>query len=145
MNKTKGTSMNALRSPYPYFGGKSRVAPEVWSRFGDVANYVEPFFGSGAVLLGAPWPSSRSETVNDLDAMISNFWRAVKADPDAVADYADWPVLENDLHARHAWLVSRKGSLQSRLEGDPDYYDAKIAGWWVWGMACWIGSGFCGG
>ena len=35
--------------------------------------------------------------------------------------------------------------LQARLEGDPKYFDAKIAGWWVWGMACWIGGGFCSG
>ena len=38
----------ALRAPFPWFGGKRRVAPEVWERFGDVPNYVEPFFGSGA-------------------------------------------------------------------------------------------------
>ena len=41
-----------LKAPFPWFGGKSRVADIVWDRFGDVANYVEPFFGSGAVLLG---------------------------------------------------------------------------------------------
>lgn len=74
-----------------------------------------------------------------------NFWRATQSDPDAVAHYADWPVNENDLHARHAWLVGRRDSLQSRLEGDPDYYDSKIAGWWCWGMCCWIGGGFCSG
>jgi len=22
-----------------------------------------------------------------------------------------------------------------------DYFDTKIAGWWYWGMACWIGAG----
>jgi hypothetical protein len=43
------------------------------------------------------------------------------------------------------WLVGRKESLASRLEADPDYYDAKIAGWWLWGINCWIGSGFCAG
>ena len=85
------------------------------------------------------------ETVNDLDGFISNFWRALQADPDTVAVYADWPVNENDLHARHAWLVGQKDSMQARLEGDPDWYDAKVAGWWVWGMACWIGRGFCAG
>ncbi len=37
-----------LKAPFPWFGGKSRVAPDVWARFGDVANYVEPFFGGGA-------------------------------------------------------------------------------------------------
>ena len=43
-----------IDSPFPYFAGKSRVAAEVWARFGAVDNYVEPFFGSGAVLLARP-------------------------------------------------------------------------------------------
>ena len=133
-----------LKSPFPYWGGKRKVAAEIWKRFGVVDNYVEPFFGSGAVLLGCPHPA-HTETVNDADGLLSNFWRALRDDPAAVASFADWPVNENDLHARHAWLVGQKDSLQARLEGDPEFYDAKIAGWWVWGMACWIGSGFCSG
>ena len=40
-----------LKAPFPYFGGKSTIAHLVWERFGRVNNYVEPFFGSGAVLL----------------------------------------------------------------------------------------------
>ncbi len=134
-----------LKAPFPWFGGKSRAAPLVWERFGEVRNYVEPFAGSLAVLLGRPTPFAGTETVNDLDGYISNFWRAIKADPAAVARHADWPVNENDLHARHSWLVGRKEALQARLEGDPDYHDATIAGWWAWGIACWIGSGFCSG
>lgn len=137
-----------LKAPYPYFGGKSAVASEIWKRLGDVPNYVEPFFGSGAVLLARPeehLQRNRIETVNDKDGMISNFWRAVRYDGRAVAGYADWPVNENDLHARHVWLVGQKDSLTTRLEGDPDFYDAKCAGWWVWGMSCWLGSGFCSG
>jgi len=133
-----------LQAPFPYFGGKRKVAAQIWERFGVVDNYVEPFFGSGAVLLARPEPFS-TETVNDAAGLLSNFWRALAADPDTVARYADWPVNENDLHARHAWLVGQKDSLQARLEGDPDYFDTKIAGWWVWGTACWIGSGFCSG
>lgn len=136
--------MKKLKAPFPYFGGKSRVAAEVWRRFGDVKNYVEPFCGSCAVLLQRP-TEPRVETVNDTDGMISNFWRALKYAPDDVVEHADWPALENDLHARHAWLIGQKDSLQSRLEGDPDYYDAKIAGWWCWGISCWIGTGFCEG
>ena len=135
-----------LNAPFPYYGGKSSIASEVWARFGDVANLVEPFCGSAAVLLARPGNhTGHIETVNDADGMISNFWRAVSAAPDEVAYHADWPVNENDLHARHAWLVRQKDSLQAKLEGDPDYYDAKIAGWWCWGMCCWIGSGFCSG
>jgi site-specific DNA-adenine methylase len=138
-------SRKPLGAPFPYFGGKSRIAGEVWRRFGNVSNYVEPFFGSGAVLLGRPQPFDGVETVNDIDGMIVNFWRAVQGDPEKVAHFADWPVFENDLHARHAWLVERKESLQERLEGDPGFYNAKIAGWWCWGLCCWIGGGFCSG
>jgi hypothetical protein len=134
-----------FKAPFPWFGGKSRIARMAWKHFGEVKGYIEPFFGSGAVMLNRPQPFDGVETVNDLDGFVSNFWRAVKADPDKVAEYADWPVIENDLHARHSWLVGRKDSLQARLEGDPDYFDAKIAGWWAWGMACWIGGGFCKG
>lgn len=133
--------MLPLKAPFPYYGGKSIIAAEVWRRLGDVPNYVEPFFGSGAVLLARPH-EPQLETANDYDGMVSNFWRALQADPDAVAHYADWPVNENDLTARHIWLVNRKESMQQRLEGDPAWYDVQAAGWWVWGISCWIGSGW---
>jgi len=136
--------MSDCKPPFPWFGGKSRVAHIVWQAFGNVPNYIEPFFGSGAVLFARPH-APKIETVNDYDGFVANFWRAVQAAPDAVAHYADWPVNENDLHARHAWLVEQRDGLQARLEGDPDYYDAKIAGWWVWGVSCWIGRRFCSG
>jgi len=132
------------QAPFPWFGGKSRVADLVWQRVGNVPNYVEPFFGSGAVLLARPHPPG-TETINDKDGYVANFWRAVKHDPEAVAEWADNPVSENDLHARHAWLLQYKDGLVSRLEGDPDWHDPKIAGWWCWGICCWIGSGFCSG
>ena len=134
-----------LKAPFPWFGGKSQVAHLVWSRFGRVQNFIEPFFGSGAVLLGRPLPFVGSETVNDKDGFICNFYRALAAAPDSVAKYADGSVNENDQHARHVWLVKQRETLTAQLEGDPDYYDVKIAGWWVWGISCWIGSGWCSG
>lgn len=131
-----------LKAPFPWFGGKSRVAHLVWERFGEVRNYVEPFFGSGAVLLARPHAPG-IETISDQDAFLSNFWRAVAADPDQVAHFADWPVSEADLHARHRWLVETAAERVERLKTDPDYFDAKVAGWWVWGQCLWIGSGWC--
>jgi len=130
-----------MKSPFPWFGGKSRIAPLVWERFGDVPNYVEPFFGSGAVLLNRPTDPG-IETVNDLDCMVANFWRALQHDPAGVADAADWPVNEADQHARHLWLVSQK-EFREKMKVEPDFYDAKIAGWWVWGQCIWIGAGWC--
>jgi hypothetical protein len=137
--------METVRAPFPWFGGKSRAAHLIWPRFGsDVKNYVEPFFGSGAVLLNRPGGPGHTETVNDLDCFVSNFWRALAADPDAVAHYADWPINEADLHARHQWLVDQ-AEFRERMKTDPEFYDPKIAGWWVWGLCAWIGSGWCSG
>jgi hypothetical protein len=131
-----------LRAPFPWFGGKSRAAHLIWPRFGDVPNYVEPFAGSLAVLLARPH-EPRVETVNDKDAYLCNFWRAVQSDPDQVAHYADWPVSEADLHARHRWLVTTARKRMRKVLANPEHYDAKIAGWWVYGLCLWIGSGWC--
>jgi len=128
-----------LRAPFPWFGGKSRVAPEVWQRFGDVRNYVEPFFGSGAMLLQRPLPFSGVETVNDKDGFLSNFWRALQADPDAVAKHADKMVNEIDLAAWRDWLYSDM-SFQDRMWRDPKFYDVEKAGVWVWGVCSTIGN-----
>lgn len=132
--------------PYPWFGGKSAVADLVWDRFGDPLNYVEPFFGGGAIWRlrpHYPWTDDvcRRETINDYDGHVANFWRAVQADPEKVAEHADWPVNEIDLHARGDWLYCRPESkaFVEQMRADPDYYCPKIAGWWVWFVANWIG------
>jgi len=132
-----------LKAPFPWFGGKSRVADLVWDRFGNVPNYVEPFFGSGAVLLARPH-EPKTETVNDKDCFVANFWRALQHDPDRVAFYADQPVNEADQHARHLWLINQH-EWAERMKTDPEYFNAQIAGWWVWGQCIWIGSGWCAG
>lgn len=138
-----------LKAPFPYPGGKSKVADLVWSRLGDVDNYVEPFAGSLATLLRRPAEhfarGYRVETVNDLNHYLVNFWRAVKYAPAEVAEWADWPVTEADLHARHKWLVRSREAAKWRanMAVDPECFDAKIAGWWVWGICCWIGGGWC--
>jgi hypothetical protein len=135
-----------MKAPFPYFGGKSTVAAEVWRRLGDVDNYIEPFFGSGAVLLQRPH-EARIETVNDLDANIANFWRTVQAEPDRLADLMNWPVNETDQEARHKWLVRQpqKSEFAAAMKNDPHLYDVQRAAWWCWGLCAWIGTGWCGG
>lgn len=138
-----------LKAPFPYFGGKSKVADLVWSRLGNVENFIEPFMGSAAVLLRRPADHFRGryrvETANDANGFLTNFWRAVAADPEQVARWADSPVCEHDLHARHRWLMRSQKAADWRrwMAEDPEHYDAKVAGWWVWGACCWIGSGWC--
>lgn len=133
---------NALNAPFPYFGGKSRAASQVWEALGEVKNYVEPFCGSAAMLLGAP-DGRRVETINDADGFVANFWRSISKDPEAVAHYCDWPVNESDLVARHLWLIAQ--DFKSKLDADSEWCDPKIAGWWCWGACNWIGSGWCSG
>lgn len=136
----------AIKAPFPAFGGKARVADLVVGRLdGDAParNWVEPFAFTAAVTLRRP--RGTIETINDRNAFVSNFWRAVQADPKAVARFADWPVHECDLHARHRWLVAsdQAHAMLARVREDPEFFDPKIAGWWCWGACCWIGSGWC--
>lgn len=131
------------KPPFPWFGGKSHVANLVWERFGDVNNFVEPFFGSGAVMFLRPH-EPKIETINDKDCFVANFFRSIKKNPDAVAEFADNPVNEADLLARHKWLIEQgQGCFTENMRTDPEYFDPKIAGWWVWGICCWIGDGWC--
>lgn len=131
-----------LLAPFPYFGGKRTIAANVWARFGSPTQYVEPFCGSAAVLLAAPKPASL-EVICDASGLIANFWRAVKHQPAAVAEWADYPVSHIDLGARHVWLVAQIERIAAFLQ-DPDWPgDPKAAGWWLWGQCCWIGGGWC--
>lgn len=124
-----------------WFGGKSRAAGLIWSRLGNVEHYIEPFGGSLAVLLARPI-IGKMETVNDLDCLLVNFWRAMQREPAEVARHADCPVTEADLHARHLWLVNNGRALVEQCMHDPCFYDARTAGWWLWGICAWIGGYF---
>jgi DNA adenine methylase len=135
-----------IKSPFIYFGGKSNATGLIWSRFGtDCGNYIEPFFGSGAVLINRPMEYKGWMTANDLNGNLANFWRAIKKQPEQVAKFACNPVNEIDLCARHLWLVTQSEELSLRMMADPDFCDPKAAGWWCWGINCWIGSGWCDG
>lgn len=134
--------MKTLVAPFPYFGGKRSVVSDVWKRLGAPKQYIEPFCGSAALLLGAPRPA-QLEIVCDASGFIANFWRAVKHQPSNVAQWADYPISHIDLGARHIWLMAHRSAIGDGLQ-EPDWPgDAKAAGWWLWGQCCWIGSGWC--
>lgn len=129
-----------LKSPYSYFGSKRMVADIIWAGLGKVNNYIEPFCGSLSVLLANPSPA-KMETINDIDGMITNFWRAISNNPEEVAKHADYPINQIDLHARHKWLVKvNTKEFTDKLENDPDFFDVKIAGYWIWGICASIGN-----
>lgn len=130
---------NKLQAPFPYFGGKSRIAEDVWLRLGsDINNYIEPFCGSMAMLLHNEVPT-KYETVNDVDGLLTNFWRAIKFAPQEVADLASVPPSELDMTARHNWVYHRKDKI-IELQKDPSYYDIEAAAYWVYVRSTMIGS-----
>lgn len=135
-----------MKAPFVWFGGKSKAASLIWSRLGsDCGNYVEPFFGSGAVWHNRPAAFKGWSVVNDLDGNLANVWRAMQSNPDAVAEAACWPVNEADKIARELWLVRNLPRLTPRLMADPEYSEPRTAGWWIWGVCLHIGGGYCSG
>lgn len=88
----------APRPPFPYYGGKIRLAGWITDLLPAHHTYVEPFAGSAAVLW-AKRPSS-VEVLNDIDQNVTTFFRtlrdretdltrALRLTPYARAEYAD--------------------------------------------------------
>lgn len=133
---------DALKAPFVYFGGKSRIADVVWSALGDVRHYVEPFFGSGAVLLSRQGydPLRHVETINDADGFVANAWRSIKFSPEAVHRWSDWPVNHADKMARVRLLQRRRHDLLARLVENDEYHDPQLGGVWIWCQSVGIGK-----
>lgn len=72
-----------MRAAVRYPGSKWSLAQWIISRFPPHHSYLEPFFGSGAVLFNKP--RSRIETVNDLDGDVANLFEWIKNDPEKLA------------------------------------------------------------
>lgn len=134
--------MTDLKAPFPWFGSKNEIMPLVWNYIGDPMNLVDPFCGSGSTIWTRPqWQQHkkrftgkpyRTETINDADAYLTNFFRATKIDPLKVAEYADEPVDEAQLHANHAWLVGyvpQPDTIPLQYLGDPSHEEAYRSGW----------------
>ena len=132
-----------MKAPFPYFGGKSTVASVVWNALGQPVHYMEPFFGSGAVLLARPNydNTKHTETICDKDGFVANVWRSIQFSPDETAKWCDWPVNHADLIARRSELIRNEDRLLDNLTKTPTWHDPVMAGYWIWAASCWIGAG----
>jgi DNA adenine methylase len=67
--------------PLIWFGGKSALAKQIVAAMPPHVHYVEPFFGSGAVLFAKPESliEGHSELINDLNGELMNFWRVLQS------------------------------------------------------------------
>ena len=71
--------MNVLKYP----GSKWNIAGQLVSMIPPHHSYVEPYFGSGAMLFNKP--VSDIETVNDLDSDVTNLFRCIQQDSERLA------------------------------------------------------------
>ena len=138
-------SDSSIKCPFPWFGGKSQAAPLIWTLLGDVDHFVDPFCGSMSVLLNRPHPCNRpyfSETVNDADCLLENFWRSVQWHPEATAAAASWPVSECSKQARGIALLRWRDEqpIADLMAGSPEWCDPVMAGWWAYVVCCTIGA-----
>lgn len=72
-----------MKAVCKYPGSKWSIAGWIIDFFPAHHSYVEPFFGSGAVLFNKP--RSAIETVNDLDGSVVNLFEWIKNDPEKLA------------------------------------------------------------
>lgn len=135
------TEPDKLGTPYTWFGGKKLISDAVWERFDEINNYIEPFLGGGAVLLGRPGGAQGHETVNDLDGQLVNFWRAVRSDAHKLADLSCDLSAEINLLANGRILYETR-DLVSQLLECPKFYDSKLAAEWYHGQRLTIGPGW---
>lgn len=73
-----------MNSVLNYPGAKWGMAKWICSLMPPHRSYLEPFFGSGAVLFNKP--PSAIETVNDIDGDITNFFKILREQPDKLAE-----------------------------------------------------------
>lgn len=72
-----------MKAVIKYTGSKWRIADWIISFFPEHHSYLEPFFGSGAILFNKP--RSHIETVNDLDGNVVNLFEWIRRDPERLA------------------------------------------------------------
>lgn len=72
--------MNAV---VKYPGSKWSLADWIIGMFPKHHSYVEPFFGSGAVLFNKP--RSNIETINDMDGNVVNLFKVIRDEPEKLA------------------------------------------------------------
>ena len=66
------------KPPFPWIGSKEKLAPYILPAFPPkLRQYVEPFGGSGAVLLALPPDSNRLDIYNDLDSELVNLFSCI--------------------------------------------------------------------
>lgn len=87
-----------------YPGAKWSIAKWIISHFPEHHSYLEPFFGSGAVLFTKE--RGNIETVNDLDGDVVNLFEWIRNDPERLARAVYWTPYSREVYNR-AWEAGK--------------------------------------
>lgn len=109
MHRFSLEEMNAIMK-YP--GSKWSISDWIISFFPEHHSYLEPFFGSGAVLFHKT--RSHIETVNDLDGNIVNLFEWIKKDPERLANEIYWTPYARQIYEK-AFAAVPENSLEKAV------------------------------
>lgn len=93
---------NVIRAPFPYPGGKSRSIKHILPLLPHSKVYVEPFGGSGAVLLSKP--TCTLDVFNDRFAGVVSFYRCMR-DPKKYLELLD--KVDCSIHSREDFIIAK--------------------------------------
>ena len=98
-----------MRTPLTYYGGKQALARQIVPLMPAHRVYLEPFCGGAAMLFAKP--RCERETLNDADATIMRFWRALRDRPDELA-----AAVAATPYGRQEWRESRDEDAEDDVE-----------------------------
>lgn len=101
-----------MKAVMKYPGSKWSIADWIIQFFPEHHSYLEPFFGSGAVLFNKP--RSNIETVNDLDGNVVNLFEWIKNDPEQLAHEIYYTPYARQVY-ENAFSVVPEDSLQKAV------------------------------
>jgi len=94
-----------MKSLFGYMGGKTKIAPKIVELIPPHKVYVEPFFGSGAVMLQKGYPQVSDsgeyrEVVNDIDHNLVNVYKVLREEPKKLKRYLDYMEYSEEMYSQ---------------------------------------------
>jgi DNA adenine methylase len=114
----------AIRSPFRWVGGKSRLRKKIIALLPLHECYVEVFGGAAWVLFGKS--PCRVEVLNDIDGDVVNFFRVVKEKPEEFLESFEWTIVSRNIFQT---LREQPPDHLSDLQRAHRFYYLTMAGW----------------
>lgn len=121
-------SFGKMKQVLKYPGSKWNIARQLAELIPSHHSYVEPYFGSGALLFSKPY--SDIETINDLDSDVTNLFRCIQRDSEHLARMVMTTPFSREEYDKQFEMSKRATCI--------DCYE-RAAGFLV---RCWQGHGF---